>query len=477
MTSTRALAFLVASVLGGAAGATAQVVPSPPIVPDVHVAAADAALLRLFLEDGTSLVSYGEFTRMDDRVVFSMPTSASATEPRLHLVNIATRHVDWDRTERYAESARAARYVAIHAETHYAMLSAEIGQALNDVALTTDPAARLAIVERARKTLADWPAAHFNYKADEIHQMLAILDEAIADLRAAAGGSQFDLSFVTSLDRAPEREPLLPRPTLREAIEQTLTAARLSDSPVERVSLMTVALAGIERDAERLPSAWTVATRAAIRAGLAVEVETDRRYQSLTSRTVGLARQRARAADVRGLERLLAQIHEQDEALGRRRPDAVRALVSTVAEHLESARTLLLTRDRWALRLPELTKYHAALAGPVARLDQLTRALEDIKAMAGSTPAVLASVERSGRQVLEIVAPLAPPEEFRAAHTLLVSAAQLAASAARIRREAALTGDLTRAWDASSAAAGALMLTVRARTEIQTVLSSPQLLQ
>jgi hypothetical protein len=400
---------------------------------------------------------------MDDRVVFSMPTSASATEPRLHLVNIATRHVDWDRTERYAESARAARYVAIHAETHYAMLSAEIGQALNDVALTTDPAARLAIVERARKTLADWPAAHFNYKADEIHQMLAILDEAIADLRAAAGGSQFDLSFVTSLDRAPEREPLLPRPTLREAIEQTLTAARLSDSPVERVSLMTVALAGIERDAERLPSAWTVATRAAIRAGLAVEVETDRRYQSLTSRTVGLARQRARAADVRGLERLLAQIHEQDEALGRRRPDAVRALVSTVAEHLESARTLLLTRD--------------PLAGPVARLDQLTRALEDIKAMAGSTPAVLASVERSGRQVLEIVAPLAPPEEFRAAHTLLVSAAQLAASAARIRREAALTGDLTRAWDASSAAAGALMLTVRARTEIQTVLSSPQLLQ
>ena len=39
-----------------------------------------------------------------------------------------------------------------------------------------------------------------------------------------------------------------------------------------------------------------------------------------------------------------------------------------------------------------------------------------------------------------------------------LSAAQLADSAATIRREAALTGDMARAWNASSAAAGALML-------------------
>ena len=39
-------------------------------------------------------------------------------------------------------------------------------------------------------------------------------------------------------------------------IEQTLTAARLSDSPVERVSLMSMALASIERDADVLPSDW-----------------------------------------------------------------------------------------------------------------------------------------------------------------------------------------------------------------------------
>jgi hypothetical protein len=56
-----------------------------------------------------------------------------------------------------------------------------------------------------------------------------------------------------------------------------------------------------------------------------------------------------------------------------------------------------------------------------------------------------------------------------------MSAAQLADNAARIRREATLAGDIGRAWDASSAAAGALMLGARARSDIQTQLRPPQL--
>ena len=44
-----------------------------------------------------------------------------------------------------------------------------------------------------------------------------------------------------------------------------------------------------------------------------------------------------------------------------------------------------------------------------------------------------------------------------------------------IRRQAASSGDLARAWDASSAAAGALMLSARARTEIQSLLRPPEL--
>ena len=53
------------------------------------------------------------------------------------------------------------------------------------------PARRLAIVEGARKTLAEWPQTHFNYRVAEVRQMFSMLDETIADLRAApaAAGS------------------------------------------------------------------------------------------------------------------------------------------------------------------------------------------------------------------------------------------------------------------------------------------------
>ena len=64
-----------------------------------------------------------------------------------------------------------------------------------------------------------------------------------------------------------------------------------------------------------------------------------------------------------------------------------------------------------------------------------------------------------------------------AAHSLLVSAVQMADTAARIRREATLAGDVGRAWDASSAAAGALMLGARATTDIRNLSRPPQLAQ
>src|SRR6516225_673178 len=169
------------------------------LVPRSH-AADDATLLRVFLKDGTSLVSFGEPARVGDRVVFSMPTTATPNPP-LHLINLSADRVDWDRTNRYAATARAAHYVRNQAENDYAALSNEIAQALNDVTLTNDPAKRLAIAENARKRLSEWPADHFNYRVVEIRQMLAMLDEAIADLRAATGTpGRFDLSFAAFAD-------------------------------------------------------------------------------------------------------------------------------------------------------------------------------------------------------------------------------------------------------------------------------------
>src|SRR5437763_5240398 len=160
------------------------------LAPATASAAGDAApLLRVFLKDGPALVSYGEFARVGDRVVFSMPLGPADAVPPLHLMDIAADRVDWDRTNRYAESARTLHYISTQAESDYTALSNDVAQTLNAVALAPDAAKRLALVESARNTLADWPRSHFNYRSGEVRQMLGMLDDAIADLRAATGGA------------------------------------------------------------------------------------------------------------------------------------------------------------------------------------------------------------------------------------------------------------------------------------------------
>jgi hypothetical protein len=210
-------------------------------------------------------------------------------------------------------------------------------------------------------------------------------------------------------------------------------------------------------------------------AALQTEIHLDRSYRSLTARTMALANRRARLADVRGLERLLRGIPQRDAALGAKRPDAVNALVAAVEAKLDVARQLRLARDRWALRAPLLGSYRAAIRVPMDLFAQLKPSLESIKALSGSPPATLTGIQRNVSRILKLASTIAPPDEVATAHALLISAVQLAGSAAQIRREATLAADMPRAWDASSAAAGALMLGAKARADLQTLLRLPQL--
>src|SRR5205814_6567853 len=132
--------------------------------------------------------------------------------PPLHLVNLPLARVDWDRTSRYAAAARASHYIETQAESDYAALSRDVASTLDEIALTAEPSQRLAIVQRARQTLADWPQSHFNYRAAEIRQLLGMLDEAIADLEASRSPGRFTLSLSAFTDPPAIVEPLLPRP-------------------------------------------------------------------------------------------------------------------------------------------------------------------------------------------------------------------------------------------------------------------------
>ena len=438
-------------------------------------AADDATIFRVFLKDGRSLVSYGEVARVESRVVFSMPMSAGA-KPSLRLVDIPADQVDWDRTDRYAATARSGRYLETQAEIDYTALSNQITQTLTAVGETTDTTRRLELVQQARKALADWPLNHYNYRESDIRQLLTLLDQAIADLRLTAGATaRFELNLVAVSSSPPVVEPLLPEPTEREMIEQTVIAAHFAESTSERISLLKVAATELARTDVDLPVEWATTTRAAVRREIATETRIDRSYQALTTRMTNLADYRARNADVLGVERVIARIYRRDAWLGGMRPDTVSALVATVEERLDAARRLRLARDRWALRAPDLATYRAAISRPLDIFAQLRPALEDIKSLAGSSPSTLERLDRLVAWILMRASEISPPDELTGPHAVFISAVHMAENAAIIRREATLASSVERAWDASSAAAGALMLGTRARSDMRAVFRPPQL--
>src|SRR5258708_26981891 len=174
------------------------------------------------------------------------------------------------------------------------MLSNEIAQALNDVTVSRDSARRLAVVEAARRRLADWPERHFHYREGEVLQMLGLLDEAIADLRVSSGApGRYALSLSAYAAPPVVLEPILPRPSLQEAIEQVLTAASIAGNSTERTSLLTAAVAAIDHDRASLPGDWADQTPSGTQAAIAFERGIDRSYTTLTARTLTLPDRRA----------------------------------------------------------------------------------------------------------------------------------------------------------------------------------------
>ena len=111
-------------------------------------------MLRVFLWDGTALVSHGEYARVSNSVIFSMPIGVHSSTPNLYIVNLPGTVVDWARTTRYSQWARSARYAATRGEADYAALTTEVAQTLDAIVVTKDAKARLELAVGARRTLS-----------------------------------------------------------------------------------------------------------------------------------------------------------------------------------------------------------------------------------------------------------------------------------------------------------------------------------
>ena len=438
-------------------------------------AAADVALYRVFLRDGTVLLSYGEYARVSDRVVVSLPIGAAngAATPALHLVSIPSDTVDWEKTDAYADSVRATRYGATRGPDDLALLSEAVSRALSDIAVTPDPNRKIAMAAEARHNVTRWVAEHYGFGADRVAQMASMFDEVIAETQRAAGIQNFELSLIANT-AAPPSVPLLPPPSLQESVEQALRAATVAPEATERTSL----LRSIERvlaDAGGSRAAWIAPLRSRVGSALAIEERATRGYDALTREVLTAAERYAERADVTGVERTIRRALSEDDRLGQRRPQEMASLLAMLDGKLDAARRLRLARDAWAARSEMLRTYRTSLAQPLSLMRLSRTALDEIRRLAGPPRARLARLLARTEAAGKLMAVLAAPAEGSGAHGLLTNAIKLASRAAALRQRAVLSGDMQHAWEASSAAAGALMLFDRAAEDLQALTKLPAL--
>ncbi len=455
---------VVAVVAWGVACLAVPALASPAAPKD------ERALYRIFLQDGTTLISYGEYARVSGRVVFSVPVGALDPTPQLQLVSIADSAVDWTRTEEYTEAVRARRYAETRGEDDFAILSNHVAAALNEVAHTKDPAQRLALAEEARGNLAEWPKRNYGYRASDVTQLLWLFDDVISQLRTAAGRPRFDLNLYAATT-PPSYPDVLPAPDPRATYENAMTAARLA-GPGERVSLLRAIAEALAPAAAE--GSWEAALRDRAAAELDAELRIDRLYADLTGRMTALAERHARRADVRSVQWVIGHVLAEDARLGARRPQETTALLAALDLRLDEARRLRLARDAWALRRPALQRYRNAVEPALAQLRRVKGWLEDIRALAGPAPAFLSTLQSRMAVVTRTLERVTPPVEAEGAHSLLATVATMSARAAQTRRNAVQSSDMAVAWDASSAAAGALMLFDSALDEINRLTSPPR---
>ena len=436
-------------------------------------ATGEAVLYRIFLRDGSVIVSYGEFAHVADQIIVSIPVGGTDANPLLHPLSIPQGDVEWERTNAYMHAARARRYADTRGEFDFSLLTREVAETLYQVGTTSDAARRLSLAQDARKRLVEWAPQHYNYRAAELAQMTTWLDQVVSELRVAAGQSSFDLALVAtpSATAFPTVE-LLPAPSLRERVELALRAAARSPDPAQRVSLLQAVLESLQPGVEG--DAWMTAARARVMADLDVELKTDRAYSDLTAKALARALPYQRKADVRALESIVTWVQEEDRKLNQARPATVAGLLATLDVRLDAARRLRLAQDAWVLRTTVLRQYWNDVRDALDRLLGIREWLIDVRQLAGPAPGSLKRLAAIAVQAQRELAAVKSPPEVAPQHSTLNAAAGMAVRAASARQDAVRSARMDVAWEASSAAAGSLLLLDQAVGELRRLTNAPR---
>jgi hypothetical protein len=354
---------------------------------------------------------------------------------------------------------RAAYYAATRGEVDYQTMTVSIAGALEDLARATDATKRLEIAEAARTKLAAWAATSYHYREEDVQELAGLLDLVINELRVSAGQSGFSLSLVAR-NPAREPEPLLPAPTLEESIALAFGAAEAADNDDERLAILGAAQAVVAAD----PSATEL--RGLVRSRLEEERKAVASYAALRADVTRRAEAAARRGDAQSLEALRAEVVERDRALGRRRPAQVQGLLDELKTKLESVEKRASDVARYTATRGQLLAYERQIRPALSGLDGMSPILifiREVQEMAFER--VINSANRLDR-LLEHAQRIVPPDALRTVHETIISALRMAREAMSRRRLADVSGRAQVAREASSAAAGALLLMDQGRRDL-----------
>lgn len=426
------------------------------------------AVFRVFLTSGQALPSYGESALVGDRVVFTLLVGGSNVQPVLQLLSLPVSRVDVARTRRYANAMRASHYAATRGEVDYAAMTQEVKRALAQLTSIEDPKRRLDLAEQAKQRIEEWTAGTYGYRAADVRELIGLFDEVINELRAAAGQRQFAIDLRTGPEAVPS-EPLLPLPTVEETVELALAAASAADGEDDRLAILKSA------DSLALSGMLSPALATALRREVEAEKQAASAYASLFASVRSRAEEAKKRGDVAGVEAAIDVLRSGDVALGSRRPRGVEAVATELATVLEATRTHRAALDRYVRMRGALLHYERTVRPMMSGFDGLApifSALRDMRYTAYER------LERASARIgayRKALAAVAAPEDLADVHASLDSAMAMADHACARRKQAMSTPNEAYEREASSAAAGAIMLATLAREQLVARLYPPKM--
>jgi len=426
---------------------------------------APTATHRVFLTGGDALPVYGEWARIDDRVVFMLVIGDGAAR-QLQLMSLPVSAVDLDRTSRYNDSVRAAHYAATRGEHEYQAITQDVGRAIDQLAGVDDKKQRLGMAEEARSRLLAWTRTSYNYRAADVRELTALFDEVIADLKTAAGQSAVSFELQSG-PVTPDVEPTQPAPPLRVSVQLALAASLAADVLEDRIAVLRAAQLALGAEAE------TADLRATVAKALEQEQAASAAYARLVATLTARADTAMRRGDVASIEALVDGLSARDESLGRRRPAAVLELRETLLASLIRAREHRLALDHYNFVRASLLDYERRVRPVLLGLERLGGVLRQVRRQASVDVQRLDDGIRTLSSMLSDLEKISAPDDVAPVHAMLSSALHMAREACRHRRLAVVTSRMSHAQDASAAAAGALMFTDQARQTLVQRLSPP----